>query len=71
MARKELIESTDVKFDLRLIDMELRDGRVKRKDYEDHLKSLPDDEARGELVEVYQEPAQDAAADESLTFTSG
>jgi len=72
MARKELLESDAVKYDLRILDRELRDGKISRKDYDAYLKSLPDDESRAEYVEVFEEGSDiPTPVEGDLTFTSG
>jgi len=72
MSRKELMESEEVKFDVRLIERELREGKVSRKDYEAHLNKLADDESRGILVELPREGDDESARpEEGLTFTHG
>jgi len=72
MARKELIESDAVKYDIRVLDRELREGKISHKDYEAYLKSLPDEESRGEYVEVFEEGSDvPTPAEGDLTFTSG
>jgi hypothetical protein len=72
MARKELMENESVKFDVRIADRLLREGKISRKDYEAYLKSLPDEESRGEYVEVFEEESDvPTPAAEDLTFTSG
>lgn len=58
-------------FDLRVVEWRMGHGQLDPKEYEAHLKGLPDDEARAEWIEVYEEPPADELtphADE-LTFT--
>ncbi len=72
MSRKELMESKEVKFDVRLIERELREGKISRKDYEAYLNDLADDESRGILVEIPREGDEEQARTEGgLTFTHG
>lgn len=72
MSRKELMESKEVKFDVRLIERELREGKISRKDYEAYLNGLADDESRGTLIEIPREGDEEPAqAEEGLTFTHG
>ena len=64
-------------FDKRLTKQALRRGLIDRKEYEAHLKKLPDDEAKGELVEIVDETTADVDSEngadrdseENLTFT--
>jgi hypothetical protein len=70
MAPKETTTPLNPQTDVRLIERALRTGRLDRKEYEALLKRLPDDEGRGEYIEVYEEPAAESPEDaETLTFT--
>jgi len=70
MARKEITEQSDFKYDKRLLDRYLRIGRVDKKDYEAYLKKLPDDESKGEYMEVFEEESDMPTPQANdLTFT--
>jgi hypothetical protein len=64
-------------FDKRLTKQALRRGLLDRKEYEAHIKKLPDDEAKGEYVEIVDETTADQDSENSaerdpqerLTFT--
>jgi hypothetical protein len=64
-------------FDKRLTKQALRRGLLDRKEYETHLKKLPDDESKGEYVEIVDETTADVDSEngadrdsqENLTFT--
>jgi hypothetical protein len=70
MTTKETKETQEREFDLRLIERKLRVGKLDPKEYEAYLKRLPNDEERGEYIEVYEEPSAEADAKAGkLTFT--
>lgn len=46
-------------YDIRLVEKNMRAGLMDRKDYESHLKGLPDDEANAELIEIADETTED------------
>jgi hypothetical protein len=71
MATKEEKAWDAMRFDVRLTERALRSGKLDPKDYEANLKKLPDDEARAEYIEVYEEPPAEevAPSPEALTFT--
>ena len=64
-------------FDKRLTKQAMRRGLLDRKDYEAHIKKLPDDEAKGEYVEIVDETTADVDSENGadrdpqgpLTFT--
>jgi hypothetical protein len=64
-------------YDTRLTEQALRRGLIDRKEYESHLKKLPDDEANAEYIEIVDETTADAESEngidknspERLTFT--
>ena len=59
-------------FDLRVVERRLAKGQLDPKEYDAFLKSLPDDEANGEWIEVYEEPPADELTPhvDEPTFTS-
>lgn len=72
MAAKQERNSDIMKFDLRLVEREIREGKVDPKDYEAYLKKLPDDGQNAEYVEVFEEPVPEEATPhraDDLTFT--
>jgi len=76
-AKKQERGLTLPEYDTRLTEQALRRGLLDRKEYEAHLKKLPDDEANAEYIEIVDETTADADtensgdrdAQESLTFT--
>ena len=48
-------EKDETLFDLRTLRLNLREGKLKSKDYESYLKSLPNSESNAEYIEVYEE----------------
>ncbi len=60
-------------YDTRLLERNLRLGRLDTAEYEAFLKKLPDDEAKGEYMEFKDESVQDPPTPtaDQLTFTSG
>ena len=71
MSTKDTKVREELRFDVRLVEHLKRVGKLDPKEFEAHLKHLPDDEERGEYIAVFEEPtATDAASDtETLTFT--
>jgi len=70
MKKSGQVISEDLKFDRRLVETNIRDGFVDKKDYEKHLKSLPDSASNVDYVEVFEEETEDTSVDENdLTFT--
>lgn len=59
-------------YDLRVVERRLRHGQLDSKEYEAYLKALPDDEAKADWVEVYEEPPLEELTPhiDELTFTS-
>jgi hypothetical protein len=45
-------------FDKRTVDRNIEKGLTKRADFESHLKSLPDDSANAEFVEMEMDEAE-------------
>ena len=72
MGKEEFAVRENLRYDTRLVDRYLREGKVGRKDFESYIKSLPDDGARSEEIEIYIE-GEDALTPhmDRLTFTSG
>lgn len=56
--------------DSRLLERNLRSGKLTPAEYEMYLKKLPDDESQAEFIECMEDDAQTAQG-ERLTFTSG
>lgn len=64
-------------YDTRLLEKNLRDGLIDRKEYDAHLKKLADDESNAEYIEIVDETTADTDAEnesgknspERLTFT--
>jgi hypothetical protein len=48
-------EKDETLFDLRILELNLREGKFKPKDYESYLKSLPNSESNAEYIEVFEE----------------
>ena len=46
----------DKLYDLRTLELFMRQGLIKPKDYESFLKSLPNSESNAEYIDVYEEP---------------
>ena len=65
MGKEEFAVRENLRYDTRLIDRYLREGKVGRKDFESYIKSLPDDGVRSEEIEIHIE------GEDALTFTSG
>ena len=51
--------------DLRLRDLNLKRGKITRKDVDQHLKQLPDDSDNSEELLVYEEEVPEAEAEAS------
>lgn len=73
MKDSERNTSDNFKFDLRLIERNLRDGIISKNDYEKALKDIPDESHNVRYIEVFEEdPVADERPDtDALTFTSG
>lgn len=70
--KKDQKISEALRFDMRLIERSIRNGMLDKKDYENFLKTLPDESSKSRYIEVYEEKIEDdSALAESLTFTSG
>lgn len=67
MASKEPRDWQLIKFDTRVAERFMRDGRLERKDYEAMLSQLPDEEGNFEIIDLTDD---DANAGGSLTFTA-
>lgn len=63
MAEREEFEN----FDVRLVDYNLRCGRLSKKDYEQHLRKLPNSEEHADYLNAFMEPHK---AVPRLTFTA-
>lgn len=50
MSKKE-----DFLYDERIVEMHIKDGTLSKKDYEKHLKSLPDVEEKGEVLIIEED----------------
>ena len=59
-------------YDLRVIERRLSRGQLDPKEYEAYLKSLPDDTAAVEYIEVFEEPPAEELTPcvEEPTFTA-
>lgn len=64
-------ENKEPLYDTRLIERNLRKGRLDPKDYEAYLKKLPDDSNRCEYMEITEETLEDVLGQtkERLTFS--
>jgi hypothetical protein len=73
MAAKENKKTEEAKYDLRVIERHLREGLIEKKEYDDFLKRLPDDEANADYSEIYEEgkPTSKSPPPGGPTFTSG
>ncbi len=69
MATKDPKELPNIKYDTRLAERFLQNGRLDRKEYEAWLKKLPDDEGNYELIEVEEGNPSDQKSG-ALTFTA-
>lgn len=54
-------EKDEMLFDLRILELNLREGKFKPKDYESYLKSLPNNESNAEYIEVFEEETSSTA----------
>jgi hypothetical protein len=45
----------DFLYDERIVEMHIKDGTLSKKDYEKHLKSLPDVEEKGEALVIEED----------------
>lgn len=45
----------DFLYDERIVEMHIKDGTLSKKDYEKHLKSLPDVEEKGEVLIIEED----------------
>lgn len=50
MSKKE-----DFLYDERIVEMHIKDGTLSKKDYDKHLKSLPDVEEKGEVLIIEED----------------
>ncbi|MFH1654610.1 MAG: hypothetical protein ABIE74_11245 [Pseudomonadota bacterium] len=57
----------EMKFDERLVEYERRKGLLKQKEFDAHLKSLPDEEKNAEYFEIEDEILEEESG---LTFVS-
>lgn len=65
-------KSNDQKYDLRILDLMIRRGEIDPKEYETHLKKLPNDESRAEYIEVGEETTlEEKTPLGGPTFSSG
>lgn len=69
MATKDPKDFQTIKYDTRLAERFLRDGRLDRKEYEAWLKKLPDEEGSYEYIEVEEGNPSDGKSG-ALTFTA-
>lgn len=49
------MKETDSKFDLRVVQQHLKKGTLDHKDYDKHLKSLPDSKENADYIQVFEE----------------
>lgn len=72
MDKEEFAGREELRYDIRLVERYLREGKVGRKDFESYIKKLPDDAARSEEIKVSLESEDGPTPHmEGLTFTSG
>lgn|GEM_PF-1991987 len=76
MTAKQTRGLEERKFDLRTIERLLREGTIEKKEYEEFLKKLPDDESNADYTDVYEEnpeekPRAEPPGPGGPTFTSG
>ena len=75
MTMKNEMDISEIsKFDRRMVETLLRDGKIDQQEYEKYLESLPDEENNVSYIEVYEEkPIEEETplATDALTFTSG
>ena len=70
MGKEEFAGQEDLRYDTRLIDRYLREGKVGRKDFKSYIKNLPDDGIRSEEIE-FEDDDTPTPHMNGLTFTSG
>jgi hypothetical protein len=51
-------KSPDRTFDIRTLDFQLQRGIITKKEYDQYLKSLPDDEGNYDEVVIHEEPSE-------------
>lgn len=59
-------------FDQRLLEKNLRKGTLNEKDFEKHLKSLPDEAGNADYFEIIEEPKEEkkgTTEEKELTFS--
>lgn len=61
MSKKE-----DFLYDERIVERHIKDGTLSKKDYEKHLKSLPDSEEKGEVLIIEEDEVVDEIELESV-----
>ncbi len=73
MAKKEQLGLDVPIFDVRLLERNLRDGKITKKEYDDYLKKLDDTSSNAEYIEFEDETTIETGASSSisddLTFT--
>ena len=65
-------KTTDEQFDRRTLELYMRQGKIDKKEYENYLKSLPDEKDRVAYIDVYEEPLPEEPTphvSENLTFS--
>ncbi len=60
VAEKQKKGTQEGTFDLRILDYSISNGLLSQKDYENYLKSLPDEEGNYEFVQVKEEEEEES-----------
>ena len=55
----------ELDYDVRIVDRNIREGKVAKKDYDKYLKDLPDSEEKGEPLVFEDELEEEAQAEAS------
>ena len=63
-------EKEDFLYDERIVERHIKDGTVSKKDYEKHLKSLPDSEEKGEVLIIEEDEVVDEEVVDEIELES-
>lgn len=53
-----MTKKDEILYDVRIAERNIRDGAISKKEYEDHLKSLPDVEEKGEPLVIEEDEVE-------------
>lgn len=56
--------------DRRILELQLRSGKLSKKEYQKYLSSLPDSESEAEYIEISEENQERTSRPSGLTFTA-